>query len=212
MKIDSDSEKQTVNQHLSSPSSRLSLTPSLQTLPPSSAARDGGVQSVHNRSSPPLLPSDTFPLLQVGPSMSCSTAGKILLWPEVSPGHRSGLCSGVGSPRGCRAPSAPAPGVPPTLLLLSPRCSHYCFSLSLFPSSPAPLPFLKYVIMDVPHVADGLSCVLWWVCWSKLESACPAWGSLSLLPLLPVSPPLSKPWHLHPMYELVCLPPRQQCF
>lgn len=84
------------------------------------------------------------------------------------------------TPRACRGTSAPVPGTPSPLLLLSPWGLQCCSSLFFSPRSSLPVrcfvalrPFLSII-----SSAEGLSCALQWVQWSW-NWLCQAQGSPS---------------------------------
>lgn len=85
-----------------------------------------------------LLPTHTFPLLQCGLSMVCSSCQENHLWCRSSKGLQE-TCSSAWIISFCSS--------------FSDLGSLYCFSLFLFPPPPSTwyfLPYLKYVLTEEP--------------------------------------------------------------
>ena len=95
--------------------------------------------------------------------------------PWSSMGCRGTTCITMVFSMGRRGVSAWTPGAPPPLLLLWSWCLQGCFSHFFFLHSSlacvAFCTFLNMLSRGVPPVAEGLSCALRWLCWSRLELA-----------------------------------------
>jgi len=173
-----DSEKQKtheLNQHLPPilfPRVELHHSSTSSTL--SSARGWGmGLGSVHNSSPLLLCLAYAVPLLQHG--FSCSPSRKNLVQYGLSTScvscQEMSICSTVVLSMGCRVISSPAPRAtlppsPSSLTLVFRGCfflSPHCWA--------AFCPFKVCFSRGATSLAAGLSCALWWVCWSSLEVA-----------------------------------------
>ena len=98
---------------------------------------------------------------------------------EMTFGKKNQTCFTLICSRVCRGISAPVPGAPPLLLLRWPGCLQGCFShFFLTPLSHrcCTMFFTLSQTCFPYHLAEELSCVLWWVCWSRLEPSVSGMG------------------------------------
>lgn len=148
-----------------------------------------GLRSVHKSPSLPLLPPHSFPVLQSGSFHSLQSFrtnlfqhGLHFLLETATKSRPPNLCSGAWTAPYCS--------------FLSDFGVHATVCHLFFPYSTCPvvLLFITYVLPEAPtSVADGISCVLWWVHWGTIWNQHRAsLGLFSQQPLLETHP-LPKP-------------------